>query len=285
MSAVATLLAGMDILPIPGFREPVSSLTHLLGAGVFAVLGFFLIRRSLGSPARVVSVTVYVLSCISLLSLSGVYHMLEFGGMARAVLERLDHGAIFVLIAGTFTPAHVILFRGRGRWGMLTLIWAAALAGITLKTIFFASVPESLGLVFYLVLGWLGAFSAVALWRCYGLEFIKPLLWGGVAYTVGAVVDFLGWPVLLTGIFGTHEAFHVAVLLGAALHFRFIWQFGSGVVQNSLAGRHRLTQDRQGGGDGEGIIQHHALGYRAGGAGHPAIVPRRAKPEWRLRSA
>src|SRR5207253_742757 len=122
----------MDILPIAGFREPVSSLSHLIGAGVFAVLGFFPIRRGLGSPARVISLAVYVFATIFLLSMSGVYHLLDFGGSARAVLQRLDHGAIFVLIAGTFTPPHIILFRGPGRWGMLLLIWGAAAAGITL---------------------------------------------------------------------------------------------------------------------------------------------------------
>ena len=229
MSAAAALIAGMDMLPLPGFREPVSALTHLLGAGGFAVLGFLLIHRGRGSRARVAYLGIYVGACVFLLSMSGVYHMLEFGGKARAVLERLDHGAIFVLIAGTFTPAHGLLFRGAGRWGMLLLIWGAAAAGITLKTVFFTSVSEWLGLVFYLALGWLGALSAVALWRSYGATLVKPLLWGGVAYTAGALLDCLGWPVLWPGVFGTHEAFHVAVLLGAALHWTFIWQFASGL--------------------------------------------------------
>jgi channel protein (hemolysin III family) len=233
MVAGLPLIARADILSLPGFREPVSSLTHLVGAGVFAVLGFFLIRRGLGSPRRVVSLAVYVFATVFLLSMSGVYHMLEFGGTARAVLARLDHGAIFVLIAGTFTPAHGILFRGPGRWGMLLLVWLAAFAGITLKTIFFSDMSEWLGLLLYLLLGWLGALSGVALWQRYGAALIKPLFWGGVAYTAGALVDFLGWPVLVPGVFGTHEAFHIAVLVGAALHWKFIWQFAAGTPQPS----------------------------------------------------
>jgi predicted membrane channel-forming protein YqfA (hemolysin III family) len=98
-----------------------------------------------------------------------------------------------------FTPAHVILFRGSGRWGMLLIIWAAAATGIILKTVFSAGLSEGRGLVFYLVLGWLGTVSGVALGRRYGLTFIQPLLWGGMAYTLGALVDFLGRPVLVPG--------------------------------------------------------------------------------------
>jgi channel protein (hemolysin III family) len=216
-----------EIYPIPGFAEPFSSLSHLLGAGAFFVLGFFLLRRSRGNRLRIAAMGVYVFCCVLLLAVSGVYHLLAPGGAGRAVLERLDHGAIFLLIAGTFTPAHSLLFRGWGRWGVLSLIWALAIAGITLKSIFFADMVEWLGLLFYLGLGWLGALSVVALWRQNGYWFIRPLLWGGVAYTVGGAVDFLRWPVLVPGVVGPHEAFHVAVLAGIGLHWRFVWEIAS----------------------------------------------------------
>lgn len=230
-------MAAPEIYPIPGFAEPFSSLSHLLGAGAFAVLGSFLLHRGRGDRLRVALVGVYVFCCVLLLSLSGVYHLLAPDGAGRAVLARLDHGAIFVLIAGTFTPAHGLLFRGWGRWGMLALIWAAASAGLTLKIIFFADVAEWLSLLFYLGLGWLGLLSGVALWRRYGFQFIRPLLWGGVAYTVGAAVDFLRWPALVPGIFGPHEAFHVAVLAGVGLHWRFVWEIASPMCRSAPADR------------------------------------------------
>jgi channel protein (hemolysin III family) len=225
------LFAGLNIVSIPGFTEPVSSLSHLAGAGLFGVLGFFLIRRGRENPAQLASLAIYALSCVLLFSLSGVYHLLSFGGTARAVLERLDHGAIFMLIAGTFTPVHAILFRGLGRWGVLLLIWTAAVTGITLKTIFFADVTEGLGLVFYMVLGWVGVLSAIALGRRYGIGFIKPLLWGGVAYTLGALVDFLRRPVLIPGVFAAHEVFHFLILIGAGLHWRFVWRLAAGTFR------------------------------------------------------
>ncbi len=210
------------IQSIPGFAEPFSSLSHLIGALVFALLAFFLIRRGRGDSTRIVSLSVFAVSSVSLLSMSGVYHLLMPGGTARAVLMRLDHAAIFVLIAGTFTPIHAILFRGWWRWGMLAIIWTAAIAALVFKTVFFSGFPQALGVVMYVGLGWLGAISAIALWQRFGFRFVRPLLWGGLAYTIGPMVGFISEPVLISGIVGAHELFHVAVLMGLGFHWYFI---------------------------------------------------------------
>jgi channel protein (hemolysin III family) len=207
---------------IPGFAEPFSSLSHLIGALVFASLAFFLIRRGRGDSASIVSLSVFALSSVFLLSMSGVYHLLMPGGTARAVLMRLDHAAIFVLIAGTFTPIHVILFRDWWRWGMLAIIWTAAMAALVFKTVFFSGFPQVLGVVMYLGLGWLGAISAIALWQRFGFRFVRPLLWGALAYTIGTVVEFISEPILIPGVVGAHELFHVAVLVGLGFHWYFI---------------------------------------------------------------
>src|SRR6185369_16913211 len=131
---------------------------------------------------------------------SGVYHLLTRETVARGVLMRLDHAAIFVLIAGSFTPVHMILLHDRWHRHLLPLIWLAAIAGLTLKSVYFDTMPEWLGLLMYLGLGWLGAISAVTLARRYGVRFILPLVWGGLAYTVGAVAEHLQWPVIVPGI-------------------------------------------------------------------------------------
>lgn len=213
---------------IPGFAEPVSSLSHLIGAGVFALMCLFLLQRGAGSWSRLGYLGVYALSGVFLLSMSGVYHLLPPGSTARMVLLRLDHSAIFALIAGTFTPAHGLLFRSWGRWGMLFLIWGLAATGITLKAIFFDDIPEWLSLSLYLGMGWLGLASGGVLWWRYGTAFIRPLLAGGIAYTLGGVLEFLRWPVLLPGIVGPHELFHVAVLIGVVLHWRFVYRIADG---------------------------------------------------------
>jgi channel protein (hemolysin III family) len=210
------------MLSIPGFSEPVSSLTHLAGAAVFAILSAFLIARGRGDARRVISLAVFALSCVLLLSLSGVYHLLSPGTPARSVLLRLDHAAIFVLIAGSFTPVHVILLRALWHWHLLAWIWLAAITGLVLKTVYFDATPQWLGLLMYLGLGWLGLISTIALARRSGVRFVLPLVWGALAYTVGAVAEFLRWPVLVAGIVGPHEVFHLAVLVGISFHWAFV---------------------------------------------------------------
>ena len=216
------------MLSIPGFSDPVSSLSHLSAAVVFAILSVPLMSRGRGDALRVASLAVFAFSCVLLLSLSGAYHLLSPGTAAREVLIRLDHAAIFVLIAGSFTPVHVILLRNRWQWHLLAWIWAAAIAGLVLKTVFFDSMPLWLGLLMYLGLGWLGLISTVAIALRSGARFILPLVWGALAYTGGAVVDFLDWPVLVAGAVGPHELFHLAVLAGISFHWAFIHGIGGG---------------------------------------------------------
>lgn len=214
----------IQLLSIPGFSDPVSSLTHLSGAAVFAVLGAYLVARGRGDGSRVASLVVFVFSCVLLLSLSGVYHLLQHDTVARNVLIRLDHAAIFLLIAGSFTPVHVILLHDRWHRHLLPLIWVAAIAGLMLKSVYFDSMPAWAGLLMYLGLGWLGVISAVTLAHRFSLRFILPLVWGGLAYTLGAVLDHFYWPVLLPGVVGPHELFHLAVLAGIAFHWAFIYR-------------------------------------------------------------
>jgi channel protein (hemolysin III family) len=157
--------------------------------------------------------------------------MLERGSRLRSVLERLDHAAIFVFIAGTCTPAFGLLFRGHIRRLLLIFLWTVAICAIALKTIFFAGFPEWLSLSLYLAFGWVSALSGLDLARRFGLAFIKPLVLGGLAYSVGAVMEYLGWPVLVPGIVHPHEVLHAAVLVGALCHWVFVWQFAPGVVR------------------------------------------------------
>jgi channel protein (hemolysin III family) len=216
---------------IPGFTDPVSSFTHLIGAAVFLSLGVRLIRRGhqkAGDDAHAgangwhtTSLAVFAFSCVLLLSVSGVFHLLP-RGEGRDVLQILDHAAIFVLIAGTFTPIHAILFKGWMRWGVLGFVWAAAVTGITLKSVFFEGFPEALGIALYVGLGWVGVISMIGIWRAHGFKFGRRMVAAGLAYTVGAGVELLGWPTVWPGVVGPHEIFHVFVLIGVAWHFGFI---------------------------------------------------------------
>ncbi len=221
----------INVYAIPGFREPVNSLSHFLAAGVFAVLSYFLVRRGRGSWCRSISLATMAVTSVFLLSMSGVYHLLG-NGTGRYVMKQLDVAGVFALIAGTVTPVHAILFRGLPRWGPLLLVWATAATGITLRIIFWDSFPDGLGIGIFLLMGWGGAISCRQLWKRYGFRFIAPLLWGGLAYTVGAIILGLDWPTVIPGVIGAHELWHVGVLLGLGWHWKFVFQFANGLVHS-----------------------------------------------------
>ncbi len=217
-----------ETISIPGFSEPFSSLSHLLGAVVFLVLSVPLLKRGRGNTARTVSLLVFCVGTVILLSISGVYHLLDPAGNARYVLRRLDHAAIFVLIACSFTPIHIILLRGWRRWGVLLVMWTFAIVAIALKTIYFAELTPRQGLAMYLAMGWAGLYTVFLLWRRFGFEFILPAVYGGLAYSVGAVFENLHLPILLPGVIQWHEVFHVAVLIGLGFHWAFVFQIADG---------------------------------------------------------
>ena len=220
----------MLVISIPGFSDPVSAMTHLLGSGVFAILGFFLVRnghRADGSGWnwRMTGLTVFAFAAVAQLGISGAYHILQPGLAPRLVMQRIDHTAIFVLIAASFVPVHAILFKGWRRWLILLTLFSLAATGITFYFLYFNELPEIVGLTFYVAMGWVGGYSCYALYRRYGWGFIRPAVWGGIAYTLGGAIEFLLQPVLIEGVVGPHEFFHLAVLAGLGFHFRFAFSF------------------------------------------------------------
>lgn len=214
----------MQVRPLPGFFEPFSALSHLLGAFVFTALSVLLVWRASEDRRRAALLSVFAFSTVLLLSMSGVFHMLPEGSRGRAVLGRLDKAAIFVLIAGTHTPIQGYFFRGISRWGVLTLVWVLAAAGITLFTVYYDHLPPGLGTSVYLALGWIAGTFGVVVWRRFGLPRIWMLFGGGVAYSIGAILLGLEWPTIVPGVLGPHELWHVAVLVALTLHWTFLFK-------------------------------------------------------------
>ena len=208
---------------LPGFHEPFSAFSHLLGALVFAVLTFFLLRSARGDGRRVLALAVFAGTTLLLLSMSGVFHMLREGSTARDVLGTLDKAAIFALIAGTHTPVQSLFFRGRGRWLVLVLIWLLAATGITLFSVFYSTLPSGLATGVYLVMGWIAGGAGLLVWRRGHARRMGLLILGGVVYSIGAVLLGLDWPTLWPGVLDAHGLWHVAVLTALALHWRFFF--------------------------------------------------------------
>jgi hemolysin III len=199
-------------------REPVNGLTHLGGA-VAAFLGqIALLIVSWDVTTKIVSSLIYGISLILMFSASATYHLAQVKPTVLAILRRLDHSAIFLLIAGTYTPFCMLAFTGFWRWGLLAIVWAFALAGILTK-VFIPQMPRWLHTAPYIVMGWIGVVAAGQVFSDLSTWTLVWLLVGGVIYTVGAVIYATKKLDFLPGRFGFHEVWHIFVLLGAMAHF------------------------------------------------------------------
>jgi hemolysin III len=199
-------------------REPVNSLTHWAGAGLALIGLIALLIVGWSTPAKIISLTIYGLSLIFLFSASATYHMVQAKDKALEIFRKVDHAAIYVLIAGTYTPFCVNAFEGFWKWGMLSIIWSLAIIGIVVK-IFYIRAPRWLNAGIYVVMGWLSVAAAGQMLAALPTWVFVWLLIGGIMYTLGAVVYATKIFNFKPGVFGFHEVWHIFVLLAAAAHF------------------------------------------------------------------
>lgn len=199
-------------------REPVNSLTHW-GSAILALIGLITLLMVGGStPAKIISLLIYGLSLIFLFSASATYHMVRVKEKALEVFRKIDHAAIYLLIAGTYTPFCINAFSGFWKWGMLSIIWSLALIGIIVK-VFYIRAPRWLNAGIYLVMGWLCIAAIGQMLAVLPVWVISWLIAGGVIYTLGAVVYITKIFNFIPGVFGFHEVWHIFVILAAAAHF------------------------------------------------------------------
>ena len=199
-------------------REPFNGLSHLIGAiaGFFGMLAMLILAR--GAPLKIVSVLVYSLGLMAMFSASGIYHSAIVKPAVLLVLRKIDHSAIFLLIAGTYTPFCLLAFTGFWHWGLLALIWLIAVIGIVVKVVYIQS-PRWLHTAIYVVMGWICVMAAPQMPSVLPTAAMVWLFVGGVIYTLGAVVYATKILDFVPGKFGFHEVWHIFVLLGALAHF------------------------------------------------------------------
>jgi hemolysin III len=165
---------------------------------------------------------VYALTVLALFSTSASYHRVPWSARGLAVMRRLDHSMIFVLIAGTYTPFALLALPWRTGRVVLAVVWLGAAAGVALKVIW-PHAPRRLGVPLYLALGWVAAFVFPPLLHGVGVAGMVLLAVGGVAYSLGAVVYALRWPDPVPRVFGFHEVFHLCTVLAAVCHYIAVW--------------------------------------------------------------
>lgn len=199
-------------------REPVNSLTHWVAA-ILAFTGLIaLLVVGWGTPAKVISLVIYGASLIFLFSASATYHMVQVKAKSLEIFRKVDHAAIYCLIAGTYTPFCVLAFSGFWKWGLLSIIWSLALIGIIVK-VFYIRAPRWLNAGIYLLMGWLCLAAVGQMLAVLPVWVLSWLLAGGLIYTLGAVVYITKIFNFIPGVFGFHEVWHIFVMLAAAAHF------------------------------------------------------------------
>ena len=226
----------MTLHPYFGLHDPVSSLSHLSAAAAVAAAYYFLWKKGRGDALRSYSLLIFSASLLFLFSMSGTYHALP-PGPSRAFFRRLDYAAIWVVIAGSSTPVHILLFKGHWRWGLIALFWGAALTCLVLLEVYFTRLPYWSIVLGYTGVGSLGVISFSHITARYGWKETALLFLGGLAYSTGALIDYLDAPVLIPGVFGSHELFHFLVMIGACLHWFFIYNWADGRELPTLAAR------------------------------------------------
>lgn len=200
-------------------REPFSGLSHLFGAVMaIAAIPYMLSNLpALNAGTYIASYLVFGISMFLMFISSAVYHLMEISEAGIRALKRLDHMAIYVMIAGSYTPYCLIGLEGSQSWIMFGVVWGIAALGI-LKKIFWLHAPRWFSTALYLAMGWISIFVYEPLSQSLSAGAINWLLAGGISYSVGAVVYATKWP-NISKSFGFHELWHVFVLGGAACHF------------------------------------------------------------------
>lgn len=189
---------------------------HALAA-VCAIPAAFWLVAGATTPRAAAGAGVYGASLALLFAVSALYHRVWWPPDVRPVVGRVDHSAIFVLIAGTYTPFCLLIGAGTGH-ALLATVWASALVGI-LVVVLVPRTPKPVRSALYVLLGWLIVPFLPALFAALGP---RPFLWlvaGGACYTVGAVVYASRRPDPFPRVFGFHEIFHLLVVVAAALQF------------------------------------------------------------------
>ena len=211
--------SGVDILERPRLR----GVFHQYAFFVALVAGGVLVIVADGARARL-AMLVYAFALTAMFGASALYHRVKWRSLrVRAWMRRLDHSAIPLLIAGTYTPFALLAFDGTVAKAILIIVWCGAAAGLLLNLVW-VDAPTWVTAIVYLALGWVGVVAIPELFE-FGIAPATLVLMGGALYTVGAVTYAAHRPNPRPAVFGYHEIFHLFVIFAAVTHYVAIAAF------------------------------------------------------------
>jgi len=205
-------------------KDPISALTHFIGAVLSLVAGTSLVMKAyyMDKPLYMLAFGIFGLSLVLLYSASTIYHIIDKPKGLNNILKRVDHMMIFVLIAGTYTPICLIPLGGfEGNplgITILSVAWGIAAIGIILKIVWL-NAPRWLYTMQYILMGWMVIVVIVPLVKSMQSEAVMWLVAGGIIYTIGGIIYALKWPGTHLKNFGFHEIFHIFVMGGSVCHY------------------------------------------------------------------
>jgi hemolysin III len=202
-------------------RPQLRGVTHQWAFFIFVVLGVVLVITA--PPGRATLAAAIYAGCVALLfGTSALYHRVTWQtDAARRWMRRLDHSAIFLLIAGTYTPFALLVLDGALADIVLAVVWTGAVGGIVLKLLWIDA-PKWLAASIYVALGWVAVAVTPDLIEEVGVTASVLVGVGGLLYTVGAVIYALRRPDPIPTVFGYHEVFHALVIAAAALQYAVV---------------------------------------------------------------
>lgn len=208
-------------------RDPASAITH--GIGLLLTLcgaAPLLIKAVSLGTAFAAAMLVFILTMALMYAASSLYHSVTLSDKAIQWFRRVDHSAIFVFIAGSYTPVCLLILEPRYGLPLLAALWAVTAAGILTKFLWITC-PKWFSSVIYIAMGWFCVFCIKPLLHALTLPALLWLLAGGIFYTVGGVIYTLRLPLFNARHknFGTHEIFHVFVMLGTLCHYLFMYWY------------------------------------------------------------
>lgn len=209
-------------------KDPGSALTHFIGMIGAAGSAMPLLFKAFTENGKLsgIACTIFIVSMILLYTASTAYHTFDISEKVNMTLKRIDHMMISVLIAGSYTPICLLVLDKNVGIPLLIVVWSIALAGILIK-LFWVTCPKWFSSILYIGMGWACVAAFSQLWANLSTAAFGWLLAGGIFYTIGGVIYALKLKVFNAKhkYFGSHEVFHVFVLMGSMCHFIVMFCF------------------------------------------------------------
>ena len=202
--------------PLPTAKPLMRGWIHAVTAPVAVVVGILLIIVAPAGAARISS-AIFAASAVLLFTISATYHRGRWTPGVASILRRLDHSAIGIVIAGSYTPFAVLLLPPRTAAVLLTIVWAGALATVLFRTLW-VHAPRWLYTPLYIALGWAAVWFLPDFAAGGGTAVVALVIVGGLLYTGGAIAYALRRPDPVPHIFGYHEVFHACTVAAFAAH-------------------------------------------------------------------